>query len=221
MKKGIHIDYMPQNTALVFEKLSKMTFIKSYTLVGGTALSVQIKHRLSEDLDFIYDGEELNIYNIKRNIEKNFPDNRIIRIDGKYQIDYLIEGTKVTFFSTAAITVPFGVKEYSFRFDNINIATVDIIAVLKLGAIAQRNTIRDYYDIYYISKNIIPLSKIFFECKRLLPGLSPVTYSETLVYTEDILEDDVSNHLQPIINVTKQQMSEFFAGELRKIREDI
>ncbi|GHT72387.1 hypothetical protein AGMMS50262_00880 [Bacteroidia bacterium] len=42
-----------EKTLKVIESISKMDFVKSYFLVGGTALSLQIKHRLSEDLDFM------------------------------------------------------------------------------------------------------------------------------------------------------------------------
>ena len=40
------------HTGKVFEKISKLECIKPYTLVGGTALSLQIEKRQSEDLDF-------------------------------------------------------------------------------------------------------------------------------------------------------------------------
>ncbi len=114
-KQQIHTDYLPEKTAEVFEKLSKLSFIKKYTLVGGTALSLQIKHRLSEDLDFIFDGEELNINTIKRNIDKYFKNYRIIRIEKGYQIDFVIHETKVTFFSTSAVSIPFRVMDYSLK----------------------------------------------------------------------------------------------------------
>jgi hypothetical protein len=44
----IDLNYMPLNIKDVFEKLSETPFIENYTLVGGTALSLQIRHRLSE-----------------------------------------------------------------------------------------------------------------------------------------------------------------------------
>jgi hypothetical protein len=40
------------HTGMVFEAISRMECIKPYTLVGGTALSLQIEKRQSEDLDF-------------------------------------------------------------------------------------------------------------------------------------------------------------------------
>ena len=41
------------HTGKVFETISRLESIKPYTLVGGTALSLQIGKRQSEDLDFM------------------------------------------------------------------------------------------------------------------------------------------------------------------------
>jgi len=219
--REIDLNYMPQNTKSVFEKLSETSFIKNYTLVGGTALSIQIKHRFSEDLDFIFDGESLNINTIKRNISKIFPKYRIIRQDYTDQIDFVINQTKVTFFTTEAVSIPFSVKAYSFLYKNINIATVEIVACMKFATIAQRNTIRDYYDLYFISKYHLDLNQIINKTKVLLPNIAPVTYTETLVYTNDIAENDLSNHLNPKEIITKQEISEYFILELKKIINNI
>ena len=51
----------------------------------------------------------------------------------------------------------------------------------------------------------------------MIPELSPITYNETLSYTKDIFENDLSNHLKPKENITKQEISDFFVNELRKI----
>ena len=45
--KGINAE-----TEKVFKQLSELSWVKNYTLIGGTALSLQINHRISEDLDF-------------------------------------------------------------------------------------------------------------------------------------------------------------------------
>ena len=39
-------------TQQIFEDISKLDCIKDYCMIGGAALSLQIGHRLSEDLDF-------------------------------------------------------------------------------------------------------------------------------------------------------------------------
>ena len=41
------------HTQSVFESVSKLECLKPYLLVGGTALSLQIATRQSEDLDFM------------------------------------------------------------------------------------------------------------------------------------------------------------------------
>lgn len=213
----IDIGFMPPDTAEIFNKISQNKFISDYTLVGGTALSIQIKHRQSEDLDFIFDSDEIEINKIKRNIARLFPDYKIIKQDGAYQIDFIINNVRLTFFSTGAVLVPFSVKQYSFSYHSINIAGIEIIAALKLAALAQRNTIRDYYDLYFIAKNFIALEKIIENTKKLFPNLSPVIYTETLTYIDDIEEDNLSSHLNPAENLTKQEISAFFIKELKKI----
>lgn len=218
---SIDLTFMPANTKLVFAKLARHRFISNYTLVGGTALSIQIKHRLSEDLDFIFDGEKLNTATIKRNIAAIFPDYRIIRQELPWHIDFVIHNVKVTFFSTGAIALPFNVNAYSFSYKSIHICKAKTIASLKMAAIAQRNTMRDYYDLYMLMKYHFSLKEIFDQTKELIPGLSPITYAETLIYTNDIEESTIDNHLMPTEVISKNQIASFFVVEIRKIKDDI
>jgi hypothetical protein len=218
---SINPEMMPANTRQVFVSMANHRFIARYTLVGGTALALQTGHRLSEDLDFMSDDEELNGITIKRNIAKLFPGYRIIRQELPWQIDFVINNVKVTFFSAGAIAVPFQVSRYSFKHKGINICFVKTIASLKMAAIAQRNTIRDYYDLYYITRYHIPLKEVIDQTKQLIPGLSPVTYTGTLIYTADIEENSIASHLAPAELVTKEQIATFFTAELRKIKNEI
>ena len=43
---------LSEETAKVFESIKVLDILNDYLLIGGTALSMQIEHRLSEDLDF-------------------------------------------------------------------------------------------------------------------------------------------------------------------------
>ena len=43
---------LSQQTEEIFKHISKLKCINNYTLIGGTALALQIGHRLSEDLGF-------------------------------------------------------------------------------------------------------------------------------------------------------------------------
>ena len=55
------------HTGQVFEAISKLECIKPFTLVGGTALSLQIEKRQSEDLDFMEDDQKKKNNNDKKN----------------------------------------------------------------------------------------------------------------------------------------------------------
>lgn len=44
---------LAHHTSAIFDSISRLDCIKPYILVGGTALSVQLGTRLSEDLDFM------------------------------------------------------------------------------------------------------------------------------------------------------------------------
>ena len=212
------LDFISDKTRNVLEKISIEKFIEKFTLVGGTALSVQIEHRLSEDLDFMFDGEILDSNSIKKFIDKIFRGSyKLIKQDNDHQLDFIINEVKVTFFTNSAVSIQFAVKDYSEKFGNVNIATPLIISILKLNAIAQRNTIRDYYDLYYIAKNIVPLKTIFDKSRELLPHISDITYTETIIYTEDLIETNVSDHLKPKENVSKSDISDYFINEIKKI----
>jgi predicted nucleotidyltransferase component of viral defense system len=104
---NLSFSYMPPRTKIVFDKLAGIKFMKDYSLVGGTALSIQIKYRMSEDLDFISDKETINLSLIKRSIARDFTDCRITREDKQWQADMVINGIKVTWFSAGAVAVNF------------------------------------------------------------------------------------------------------------------
>ena len=216
-----NLQFIPSKTFLVLDKLSESRFIKDYTLVGGTALAIQLEHRMSEYLDFVIDAEKLNIQAIKRNIAKLFPDHKIIRQEAPWQIDFIINTVKVTFFPTGAVAIPFKINQHAIRFKNLAVCKAKIIASLKMATIAERNTIRDYYDLYILTKYHYSLKEIILKTKQLIPNLSPITYTETLIYTKDIEEQSIDSHLMPAENITKEQIADFFVDQLRKIKDEI
>lgn len=214
----INLNFLNPKTKKIFNILSTQDFIKEYILVSGTALSLQIEHRLSEDLDFIYNGEFINNKKLKRNIHNLFNKNyRIIKEDDRYQLDFIIKDIKVTFFSSSAALIPFKVKNFSSKFNKMNIATPEIIATLKFVAISQRNEIRDYYDLYFLAKYKISLNKIIEQTKKIVPNLAPITYSETIIYVDDIPEKSIQTSLSPKEIVDKYEIAEYFVKELKKL----
>ena len=210
-------EYITEKTRSVFHELSREKFLNDYTLVGGTSLSLRINHRLSEDLDFIYDDEFIDSRGIRKFIDKRFKGRyKLLKQDDDHQLDFLIEDVKVTFFSAGAVSIGFDLKKYSEKYWEINVATTEIISVLKVNEITQRNTVRDYYDLYFIAIHYVSLKKIFEMSKELLPNLPDIIYTETILYTDDIIEESIGDHLQAAEKISKLEMSAFFENELKK-----
>jgi len=143
---------MPSNTYLLFEYLSEFHFDR-WTLVGGTALSIHIKHRTSEDLDFFCEDKELSIGALN-DLEKLFStmrDNGIVinetSRDDKNR-SYEINGVLLTFFASGLKTL----KNNSISIGKINVASLNLIAAMKIEAIIKYRTVtRDFFDIYTLS----------------------------------------------------------------------
>ncbi len=55
----LRLETLPAATAKVFTHLYAEPLLTGFTLIGGTALSLQIAHRQSEDLDFYFPAEQL------------------------------------------------------------------------------------------------------------------------------------------------------------------
>lgn len=147
---------MPTRTEKLFKKISEFEEIKDWTLVGGTALSIHIKHRTSEDLDFFINTNKINrnlqrkIDSIKDELEKV----GYVISDGnnmdEYQQDYSISGIKITFCTTYLMDL----KKDIITYNNIDIANIDSIVAMKMHTLLKyRIKSRDFYDIKFLMED--------------------------------------------------------------------
>ncbi len=132
-----------------------MESIRPYTLVGGTALSLQIAHRLSEDLDFMrwqqHHGEkmDIDIKSISRELESEHVTYRINILDSNQIELYTDEGVKLSFYAPERKAPRINKVHF---LNNLYLADIATIASLKLEVMQRRNNFRDYYDLYCILK---------------------------------------------------------------------
>ena len=115
---------MPEATfELLTEGFADIEYMNKWTLVGGTALSIHLQHRLSEDLDFFIekstlDQERTAIERIISNLEDQ--GYNCVRTHNNIEnLDYEIEGVKVTFFASGLKDL----KANCHSYKNINVAT--------------------------------------------------------------------------------------------------
>ena len=168
----------------LLKELQASEVFADYFLVGGTALSLQLGHRISEDIDLF------TRYNIKKDEILDFFNRNY---NGKYQIiniqniilQVLINGIKVDMVK----------YDYDFIEDiktdsGIRYLGIKDIAAMKLMAVANRgDQAKDFIDIYYLLKKL-SLTDMFkyYKQKYKQNDISPIKRS--LVYFDDVTENN-------------------------------
>jgi hypothetical protein len=208
-------------TELLFEAISNLNCIRDYVLIGGTALSLQIGKRLSEDLDFCKWST-----NLKKdkptvdwpNIEKEL--NGVGKIESKDilgfdQVNFVVNGVKISFITKQYNLSP--VKKKIHILNNLNAADLSSIGSMKIELILRRSKFRDYYDIYSILRGGISLQQIISEAGK---------YSNHTLKSRDVLNfiSNGSNYkmdkefslLNPVYKVDDREIEEFIKEVIQK-----
>ena len=150
-----------QETIPVFEAVSQMEVIKDLYLCGGTAQSLQMMHRKSEDLDFELLGlrkerPQLDFSAISNEVTSVFPDCRKEFLS-KNQLQIFVNGNvKLSFFRPQNSVPELG---KGFIYNNIVTPSLQELLGMKLFTITVRSAYRDYYDIYALLKENYDLAK--------------------------------------------------------------
>ena len=204
---------LAKHTEKVFERISKLETIKPYLLVGGTALSLQIGKRLSEDLDFMKwktspnDKSEVAWYKINKELESIGLVESVDVLDFD-MVEFVFEGVKLSFYS-APRTRPTHLKEIP-HMNNIRLADVESIGVMKMEVMLRRNTFRDYYDIYSILKEGHDLHKMIDEAIiHSNHRLKEKSILMILTNAERFKKDNRFSHMQPFYDVTPEDIQEY------------
>lgn len=150
------------HTQRIFEAIAALECIKPYILVGGTALSLQIGTRQSEDLDFMKwrtsktEQPEVDWYHIEKELgtigEVQY--RNLLDID---HVEFVLEGVKLSFYSSPKHSP---VKSPIHCLHNLFIADVRSIGAMKMEVLMRRSNFRDYYDIYSILQTGVPIQEM-------------------------------------------------------------
>jgi predicted nucleotidyltransferase component of viral defense system len=201
-------------TKEVFPSAVQFLCIKDYVLVGGTALAIQINHRLSVDLDFCKwidtttakDGIDFRAIEeeLKIKYKKVIPN----PIDFN-QADFIADGVKFQFFNEVGYKLP--TKETIKGDGNLRIAPIELIAAMKVKTMFQRTTYRDYYDVYSIVyEELLALDKLVELACIYDKKLNRKLIVNRLTRHDSFREEKAFGLLEPKYNVTSAKIGEFF-----------
>lgn len=197
-----------KRTKANLEILTKEAVLKNFYLAGGTGAALQLKHRVSLDLDF-FTKEDINI---KILIQK-------IKTLEKFSIERETENTLIGIFNRTRVS--FLKYDYPLLFDpkpikEINVADLRDIGCMKIDAISSRGTKRDFIDLFFICKELISLNNLLGLFKRKYKS---VNYNMMHILKSLIYFEDAENNPMPkmIVHVSWQKVKSFFKEEIRKI----
>jgi predicted nucleotidyltransferase component of viral defense system len=215
------IGLAPQ-TSEVFERITRLNCIRPFVLVGGTALSLQINKRQSEDLDFMCwkksakDKSEVPITAINRELEA------IGRVDsmeiGSFDfVEFVVEGVKLSFYAAPRKQIP-SMQVIPFM-NNLQLADIKSIGAMKMEAMLRRSKFRDYYDIYSIlneGADIQEMINMALEHSGHL--LKRKNLLAILTDGERFRKDKAFMQLNPIYDVTPYDIQEYIKQKLLEIK---
>lgn len=207
----------PPETEKLLKEFSEYKELNDFAFVGGSALSYYLKHRFSEDIDFFSFSSSftLNKKNINKLINKFISNGYKVlnTLDEEEQLDFYINNIKTTFCSYPK----FGrlLQENNKQLSkNINIADVNILIAMKADALTSREKIRDYYDLYAISKEF-GFKKIIDESLKADSNFNTKLFMKRLVEMDDKLKDIyIEEYLKPKYYIDRVSMRIYFEEQL-------
>ena len=175
----MHPSILDKNELFLLKKLS---FLKKFGfyLAGGTGLSLQLGHRTSVDLDF-YTPKSFKVENITRLFGSEIPQIKITGI-AKGTIFGKFKKTEFSLFH-----YPYELLNSFISFEQVLLASIQDIAAMKIAAVVQRGTKRDFIDIYYLLKKY-PLKKLISWTLKKYPSYQQMLLLKALIYFKDAEE---------------------------------
>jgi len=140
---------------MLIQELQSEELLKDFILVGGTALSLQLGHRMSEDID-LFSTNKHDYYRINNFINDKYKNVEYIRGDGG-SLRLVINGIIVDMLGMKG-----KILEMPLREDNITLLGINDISAMKLMAIRDRKKPKDFVDVAYLIE-MIGLKKML-EC---------------------------------------------------------
>lgn len=204
----MHPEAIKSEQKKVFEKLKHFP---EFYLAGGTALALQIGHRISIDFDLFSEKE----------ISPQFL-NKVRRIFKEFKTEIVINHSEQLSIKANGIKIDF--VKYNFRpiadlinFRDVKLLSTPEIAAAKAHTIGRRITLKDYIDLYFILKEkFISLPKLITICKKKYKDeFNERLFLEQLISLEEVEEVPIEFLKKPI---NKKEMTVFFQKEIKRLK---
>jgi hypothetical protein len=177
---ALHDEVLSPATAAVFERLGHQPDLAAFYLAGGTGAALQLGHRRSADLDLF--------------CERPWKWERLapaLAACGAVEIDRqeagtfvgAVDGVRVSLFHYPYVLLE---EPIATRF-GLPVAGLLDIGCMKLVAVSQRGSRKDFVDLYELGRAGVGIREILTALGAKMPaiGLNPVHVLRSLAYFED------------------------------------
>lgn len=168
-------------TLALLKELAARKDLACFALAGGTALALQLGHRISIDLDFFTD-EKFDGQALSEVLGKDFELQNCST--GLHSLTCHIKYQRNDAIKTDFIRHHYPRLQPLITIEGIRLYSPEDIAAMKLNAIANRGAKKDFYDIHALLR-IFSLKELlgFFEMKY--SRKNPFTVIKSLCYFDD------------------------------------
>lgn len=166
--------------------------MQSFYLAGGTGAALQLGHRISEDFDFF----------TQRRFKTPTLLQRVARVGAAFDLQTEAEGTLVGVLGNARVSFflySYPLLKRTQTTQGIRVASLIDIGLMKLTAVSQRGSRRDFVDLFAICREAIPLKELLSLLPKKYGGIN---YSlphllRSLVFFDDAEAEPMPKMLQP------------------------
>jgi hypothetical protein len=204
----MHREVLTKAADELFGSLSRFA---GYYLAGGTALALQLGHRVSVDFD-LFCADDISP-SLLAQVQRVFAAGVSPLVNNSDELTITVQGVKVTF-----LKYPFPVLEPFVVYEQVPLLSVREIAATKAYTIGRRGSLKDYVDLYFVLAeghasliDIIEMAE-----KKYGAEFNSRLFLEQLVYLGD-LDDAEVQFLKPL--VTPREMLTFFEKTIRTATE--
>ncbi len=220
-------DLLPAEAMKICTGIGSSTVGPDYCLAGGTGLALQIKHRRSNDLDFILiDHKKKSLDpDLVSVIERIFPEAPLlVNLQESTQLDLTLAGIKITFLAYPFPLLNPPVKGTALApfLKGILLASPQEIALMKAYSIGRRATFRDYIDLYFLLiERAVDLAYIEekVQVKYTINGKSSFSmklFLEQLVYTADLTDQEAAIKMVCREGLTVEEIKSYLTGKVEE-----
>ena len=214
----LHLNTIDPPLFKVLKDLCKLPEFSSFSLVGGTSLSLQIGHRKSDDLDF-FTERSFDVREIKEAIFK-YNSNVTFLNETRQGLSFSLplgeNGNDVRKLDVYNWAVKF-IRPFKIE-GEIRLASLEDIAAFKLDAICHRKEKKDYVDIAVLLEKYSFAQMLDFYREKF-----PMN-DKRIVLTQILDTDGLDNSVDPVMLVDlsisqalqqiEQQVAAFSASQI-------